>query len=68
MPSVEDFNVEKAELAGEPVTFTTYKIGSVFHCVIANVSPGANIARARAATRDEALDIAREKAERRLKG
>ena len=67
MPSVEDYNVENTELSGEPVTMTTYRIGEVFHCVIANVSPGANIARARAKTRDEALDIAREKAERRLK-
>ena len=49
-----DYSREQRELAGWPVTIETYQLGGVYHCTIANVDPGARIARADGATREEA--------------
>jgi len=54
------------ELAGWPVTIETYRLGDVYHCTISNVDPGARIARADGATREEAEQRAVEKATRYL--
>jgi hypothetical protein len=62
----EDYSRRQQELAGWPVTIETYKLGDVYHCTIANVDPGARIARADASTRAEAESQAIEKAERYL--
>ena len=59
--------VEKQTINGMAVTITTYCLGDQWHCTVANVDPGANIARADGATRDEAVKAAVDKAGSRLK-
>ena len=54
------------ELAGWQVTVETYKLDGVYHCTIANVDPGARIARADGSTSEEAEQRAIEKATRYL--
>ncbi len=62
----EGYRTRRAELAGWPVEITSYKAGPVYRCTIANLDPGATIARAEAGSRDEAERIASEKAAARL--
>jgi hypothetical protein len=62
----EEHGRRQQELAGWPVTIETYKLGAVYHCTIANVDPGARVARADGATREEAESRAIEKATRYL--
>ena len=62
----EEYSREQREIAGWPVTVETYKVGDVYHCTIANVDPGARIARADGATREGAEAQAIEKATRYL--
>ena len=63
---VEDHVSRRAELAGWPVQITSYRLGGVFRCTVANLDPGATIARAEGATREEAERVASEKAAARL--
>ena len=62
----EDHTVTLIELAGWKARVTSYRVGDQFHCVVDNVSPGAWIARATAATREEAEREATGQAEERL--
>ena len=62
----EDYSSRQQELAGWPIAIETYKLGDVFYCSVANVDPGARIARAEGPTREEAESRALEKAERYL--
>lgn len=62
----EDYQRRRQELAGWPVGIVSYKLGDRFICEVDNVSPGARVARAEAATREEAERAAMESAERRL--
>jgi hypothetical protein len=62
----EDHSRRQMDLAGWPITIETYKLGDVYHCSIANVDPGARIARADGSTREEAEQRALEKAKRYL--
>jgi hypothetical protein len=62
----EDHSREQRELAGWPVIVESYKLDGVYHCTIANVDPGARIARADGATKEEAEQKAIEKATRYL--
>ena len=62
----EDHSREQRELAGWPVIVESYKLDGVYHCMIANVDPGARIARADGATKEEAEEKAIEKATRHL--
>lgn len=62
----EEYSTRRQELAGWPVTIETYKLGDVYHCTIANVDPGARLARAEGSTREEAEQRAIEKATRYL--
>ena len=62
----EDYSRVQRELAGWQITVETYKLGSVYHCTIANVDPGARFARADGATKEEAEQKAIEKATRYL--
>jgi hypothetical protein len=62
----EDYSRRQQELAGWPISIETYKLGDVYHCTIANVDPGARIARADGTTREEAEGRALEKAARYL--
>lgn len=58
----EEFQERKLEVAGWPVNLSSYRLGSVFHCKADNVSPGAALARASGATREEAEQKAVEQA------
>jgi hypothetical protein len=62
----EDYQRRRQELAGWPVGIVSYKLNDRFICEIDNVSPGARVARAEGATRDEAERAAMATAERRL--
>ncbi len=62
----ESFSVRTLELAGWPVRITTYRIGGTWHAKADNVSPGAQIAKARAGTLEEAEATVLEQAEVRL--
>jgi len=64
----EGYERRRQEVAGWPVGIVSYQLGERFICEIDNVSPGARIARAEAATREEAERAALETAERRLGG
>jgi len=62
----EDYRSEKESLAGVPITVETYKIGTVYYCHIANVDPGAIIARAQGSSRERAIEAALQKTKSRL--
>jgi len=62
----EEYARRQEEIAGWQVSIETYKLGDVYHCTIANVDPGARLARADGATREEAESRAIEKAARYL--
>jgi hypothetical protein len=62
----EDYSRRQLELAGWPVTVENYQLDGVYHCTIANVDPGARIARADGSAREEAEQRAIEKATRYL--
>jgi hypothetical protein len=62
----EEFTEREAEMGGWAISIQTYKAGSVYHCTISNVDPGARFARADGATREEAESRALEKAARYL--
>ena len=63
---VEDYRVRRAELAGWPVEITSYRAGPTWRCTIANLEPGATVARAEGGSRDEAEQLAIGKATERL--
>jgi hypothetical protein len=62
----EEYQRRRAEVAGWPVGIVSYRLGERFICEVDNVSPGARIARAEAASREEAERVALETAGRRL--
>lgn len=63
----ENYRVERQEIVGVKVSVTSYQIGARFHCHVANLDPGATIARAEADSHAEAVRLALEKAGARLK-
>jgi hypothetical protein len=62
----EDYQRREEQLAGWPVGIVSYRLGDTWYCEIDNVSPGARIARAEGATREEAERDAKAAAQRRL--
>ncbi|MGH7493515.1 MAG: hypothetical protein ACREOO_14150 [bacterium] len=64
----EQHRVETQEIAGVRVSVQSYKIGDRFYCHVSNFNPGATIARAEAATCEEALQLALQKARQKLGG
>ena len=60
----ENFSERRVEVDGWPVNVSSYQLGEKWHAKADNVSPGANLARAEADTREAAeqrvLDRARE--------
>ncbi|HMR33147.1 MAG TPA: hypothetical protein PKA13_18345 [Geminicoccaceae bacterium] len=62
----EGYRTRRAELGGWPVEITSYQVGRIFRSTIANVEPGATIARAEAESREEAERIAIGRATERL--
>ena len=59
----EEFQERKLELAGWPVNISSYRLDSVWHAKADNVSPGAGLARASGATREEAENAVIQRAE-----
>ena len=57
-----EYSRHEHEIAGWPCVIETYRVGEVYHCTVANADPGARIARADGASRDEAEQRAIEKA------
>lgn len=68
MLHAEEHQDERLELNGHEVLITTYRVGERFYCHVASVDPGATIARADGADRDEAKRQALATAGRRLTG
>ena len=66
MPTPTNHSVENQTLHNTPVTITTYCLDDQWHCTVANVDPGANIARANGPSREEAVNSALVKASKRL--
>lgn len=62
----EDYRRRQEQVAGWPVNVASYKLGDCFLCEVDNVSPGARIARAEGASREEAERRALDDAARRL--
>jgi hypothetical protein len=58
----EDYSTRTLELQGWKVKLTSYRLGNTFHCTADNVEPGAWIARAQGATREEAEERACQRA------
>lgn len=50
----EEFAERSLELAGWPVNISSYRLGDAWHAKADNVSPGAALARATGASREEA--------------
>ena len=66
MLPVEGYVIESTEIAGIPVILATYKIGDIYHCLVANKRMGGNVARSSGPTADAALIGATREARRRL--
>ena len=55
MAKVQDYSEQKTQLAGWPVTITTYKLESTYHTTIDNQDPGAWVVKAQGATKQGTL-------------
>jgi len=62
----EEFAERRLELAGWPVNVASYRLGTEWHAKADNVSPGAALARATGASRDQAEQRALARAEQLL--
>ena len=62
----EEYAERQMELSGWPVHVVTYRLGKIYYCKVDNVSPGAQVARASAESREEAEKQALSKASERL--
>ena len=62
----EEYSTRIQELDGWKVRLTSYRLGNTYHCTADNVAPGAWIARAQGATREEAESRASERARQLL--
>lgn len=50
----QNYSRRKTEASGWPVNVISYQLGERYYCTVDNVSPGAWIAKAEGATREEA--------------
>jgi hypothetical protein len=50
----EEFSERTVDVDGWQCRLATYRLGEVYHCTADNVSPGARLARATGATKEEA--------------
>jgi hypothetical protein len=58
----EDYRARKETVGGWELNVVSYKLGEKYLCTVDNVSPGATLARAEGARREEAEKKALEKA------
>ncbi|HZS52105.1 MAG TPA: hypothetical protein VFA54_14660 [Bryobacterales bacterium] len=63
---VEEHQTRTLEIDGWPVRLTSYRLGDEFHCTADNVDPGAWLARTKGSTREEAENLAIERARKLL--
>lgn len=63
---VEDYNERSVDVNGWQVHLASYRLGERFICVADNVSPGANLARMMANSREDAETRALERAKELL--
>jgi hypothetical protein len=64
--NAEEYSERQVEVEPWQVKLTSYKLGDVYHCKADNVSPGAALARATGATREEAEEKALDRARQLL--
>lgn len=64
----ENYLTEEREIHGVKVLVASYKIGERFYCHVSNRDPGRTIARAEAASLNEAKALALSEATEKLKG
>jgi hypothetical protein len=50
----EEYSERVVDVDGWQCRLTSYRLGGVYHCHADNVSPGARLARAKGATKEEA--------------
>ncbi len=62
----EQYSERRLEIEGWPVNLSTYKLGDMYYSKADNVSPGACLARATGLTREEAEELALDRARRLL--
>jgi hypothetical protein len=62
----EDYETHSDTFHGWPVRITSYRIGQRYFASVDNVDPGAQVSRAEAATREDAVKTACDKARERL--
>ena len=63
MAKVQDYSEQKTQIAGWPVTVTTYRLESTYHTTIDNQDPGAWVVKAQGTTKQEAETKALKEAE-----
>ena len=56
------------EISGISIRISSYQIGDRFYCHVENSDPGATVARAEGAAREDAIQLAVAKATERLMG
>jgi hypothetical protein len=62
MPKPQEYSERKTELAGWPVTITTFRLEAVYHTTIDNSDPGAWVVKTQGATKQEAESKAEQEA------
>ena len=63
----EEYSTRILVVEGWKLRLTSYRLGDTYHCAADNVEPGAWIARAQGATREEAESRASERARELLR-
>lgn len=63
---VKEYRERKETVPPFEIHVVSYRLGDRYHCKVDNVSPGAVIARAEAATQDEAERLAVEQARQEI--
>ena len=53
MPKPEEYSERKTQLAGWPVTITTYRLGQTYYTTVDNTDPGAWVVKAEGATKQQ---------------
>ena len=53
MPKPEEYSARKTQLAGWPVTITTYRLGQTYYTTVDNTDPGAWVVKAEGATKQD---------------
>ncbi len=54
MPKPEEYSERKTQLAGWPITITTYRLGTTYRTTVDNTDPGAWVVKTEGATKEEA--------------